>query len=261
MRFAANLSTMFPNLPMPDRYSAAAGLGFKAVECQFVNLTENTPDELKEAMKNAGIEHHVLLNSWPGDNNEFGFAALPGGEEPFFDSISKVLPYTFSLGCRKLHILSGLVQDDCKNTKFLEDMYVGRMQVAAEVLEDHAIVGLIEPLSPRVKNNYFLSSFEKAIELLEKIQRPNIKLLLDIFHLQEIEESMENLEKYYKYAGHIQVSQSPDRREPGAQGRIDYEDVFERLKKLGHNDYIGLEYYPQNSVEESLNWLKKFGSL
>ena len=34
-RFAANLSTLFNEVPFLDRFAAAAGAGFDAVECQF----------------------------------------------------------------------------------------------------------------------------------------------------------------------------------------------------------------------------------
>lgn len=37
-RFAANVSTMFPDLPVAERFAAARAIGFQAVEYPTVNM-------------------------------------------------------------------------------------------------------------------------------------------------------------------------------------------------------------------------------
>ena len=47
------------------------------------------------------------------------------------------------------------------------------------------------------------------------------------------------------YSGHIQVSQVPGRGEPSSAGEINYDYVFQLLRELGYNKWIGCEYNPQ----------------
>ena len=53
-----------------------------------------------------------------------------------------------------------------------------------------------------------MDSFQEGLDLVKEIDHPNIKLQLDIFHLQQIEGNLSrNIEKYLPYVGHIQVAQ------------------------------------------------------
>ena len=70
------------------------------------------------------------------------------------------------------------------------------------------MVGLIEPINPWSVPNYNMDSFQEGLDLVKEIDHPNIKLQLDIFHLQQIEGNLSrHIEKYLPYVGHIQVAQ------------------------------------------------------
>ena len=58
-RFAANLSTMFTELPFLDRFAAAHRAGFDAVECQFPY--EAAPVEVRARSK---AESALTLPAW-----------------------------------------------------------------------------------------------------------------------------------------------------------------------------------------------------
>ncbi|GFU70563.1 hypothetical protein TNCV_748551, partial [Trichonephila clavipes] len=59
-KFAANISTMFKNLPLLERFEAAKKKGFKFVEADF--LYEYHPGTLRNAKMSSGLEM-VLINS------------------------------------------------------------------------------------------------------------------------------------------------------------------------------------------------------
>ena len=48
-------------------------------------------------------------------------------------------------------------------------------------------------------------------------------------------------------AGHIQVAQVPGRHEPDDQGEINYSFVFQTLRSLGYEGWIGCEYIPRGT--------------
>lgn len=49
-------------------------------------------------------------------------------------------------------------------------------------MEPHGITCLIEPLATR--KSYYLRSYALAKEIVEELKRPNLKIMLDTFHLQ-----------------------------------------------------------------------------
>ncbi|CAG2062114.1 unnamed protein product, partial [Timema podura] len=65
-------------------------------------------------------------------------------------------------------------------------VYEDNLRFASKLLENEGIVGLIEPINCYSVPKYYLNSYEKGLEVLRKIKSPNLKLMLDIFHLQFI---------------------------------------------------------------------------
>ncbi|XP_015907945.1 putative hydroxypyruvate isomerase [Parasteatoda tepidariorum] len=258
LKFAANISTMFHEVDVLNRLDMCRRFGFTAFEAQ--NLYDIDIENLL-AKKN-GLDM-VLINSPPdiksnntSNNNYFGYACLPGKEVEFQESLSKAIEFAKSVGCRKVHILAGLKDGSDKNE--LRKTYIENLKRSALLLEKENLIGVIEPLCPEIKPNYFLDSFDDAIEYIKEVGSDHLKLLLDVFHLEMLHKDTLNLmSKFYPYAGHVQVSQAPDRDEPSAKGRIDYQKVFELLN--GYSDFIGLEYTPKRSTVKSLSFLKPCG--
>ena len=55
-----------------------------------------------------------------------------------------------------------------------------------------------------------------------KLDHPNIRLQLDIFHLQQMEGNIcRQLEKLLPWVGHVQLAQVPGRGEPDSPGELD----------------------------------------
>jgi hydroxypyruvate isomerase len=53
---------------------------------------------------------------------------------------------------------------------------------------------------------------------------------------------------------HIQVADNPGRHQPGTGG-IDYPLIFKFLDRSAYGGWIGCEYTPTTSTEDSLKWL------
>src|ERR1700757_1804546 len=111
MRFAANISTLFTALPLPERFAAAAAAGFSAVEMQFPYA--NKPAELAAAARAAGVDI-VLINMPAGDfaAGERGIACIPGRALEFSTAIDQAVTYATALGCPRVNCLAGNIPDD-----------------------------------------------------------------------------------------------------------------------------------------------------
>ena len=73
-------------------------------------------------------------------------------------------------------------------------------------------MGLIEPINPYWVPHYFLNDFDIAQDIITEINHPNIRLMLDIFHLQYQKGNLSNnIKKYLPITGHVQIAQVPDR--------------------------------------------------
>nr|XP_012145575.1 PREDICTED: putative hydroxypyruvate isomerase isoform X2 [Megachile rotundata] len=239
-----------------ERYKLAKEAGFKAVESGFP--FGYSVKDVSEARKKADIEQ-ILINVYTGDvtKGELGYAAIPGEEENFKKSIDLTVEYAKALNCSRIHVMSGKVnQPNAVNDK----VYLNNLLYAVEKFQKENILGLIEPINNITVPNYYMNSFQKGLEVVKTINSPNLKLLFDIFHLQQICGNItKNIKELLPYIGHIQIAQVPHRHEPNTPGEINYKYILSTLEQEGYNGYIGLEYSPKLSSREGLGWIQEFG--
>lgn len=263
LRFCANVSWLFAELPdFTHRIHAAASAGFRAVEAAWPYDTE--VERLRRARRDAGVEV-VLINTPPGDveAGDLGLAAVPGREAEFKQGLDLALSYAKALDCKRIHLMAGRVPVGSKRASVameMEMVFIQNLKYAADVLSKEGITGLIEPINTRITDaRYFLDSPHHAATILEKVGRPNIMLQMDVFHWQIMDGNLtQNIQKYFPLIGHIQIAQVPGRNEPGVAGELDFSYLFSALEEQGYQGYIGCEYKPLRSTDESLGWLRDY---
>ncbi|XP_014273617.1 putative hydroxypyruvate isomerase [Halyomorpha halys] len=257
LKFCANLSFMFQETAsLLERYQLAKEAGFSGIEC--ASPYDFPLHQVVDIKENAKL-NQVLINVPTGNlsEGELGFAALPEKTEGFIESFNRSVEYAKGLKCNLIHIMSGLVPN---KTPLHNLTYENNLRSVVSTLEKEGIIGVIEPINSITVPNYFLNDYEYALEVIQKINSPNLKLQLDIFHLQHIKGNLtHNIKSLLPYVGHIQIAQVPNRNEPGTPGEIDYDYILHLIEKEGYAGWIGLEYKPLNSSKEGLIWLKKFG--
>ena len=117
----------------------------------------------------------------------------------------------------------------------------------------------IEPIN-RYETN-LVNTVRSGIELLEKVDRKNVGLLLDTFHMN-IEEP--SITESMKLAGdllfHFHVADS-NRWYPGA-GHIDFPSVFATLEEIGYTGYVSAEILPfpepDVAARKTIEYLRRF---
>ncbi|CAH0562541.1 unnamed protein product [Brassicogethes aeneus] len=256
-KFCANLAFMYTERPFLERYKLAKESGFKAVESGFPSGF--TQQQVVDAKNAAGIDQ-ILINLFTGDvtKGELGVTAIPGKENEFKERFQTTLSYAKALGAKKIHIMAGKVEGPV--TEDNDRTYENNLKFAAGLLELQDIIGVIEPINKYSVPNYYLNCYDKALSMVNKVNSPNIKIMLDVFHLQHIRGDITNTVKDLKeFIGHVQIAQCPNRNEPNTPGEINYRYILEMLRENGYNDWIGLEYKPKTSVNEGLKWVNEFG--
>ena len=105
---------------------------------------------------------------------------------------------------------------------------------------------------------YFLNRSEQAVKLLSIIDRPNVSLQYDIYHMQIMEgDLIPSIERLLPHIKHMQLADTPGRHEPGT-GEINYSVVLNAIDNLGYKEWIGCEYRPQIDTISGLNWIKPY---
>lgn len=239
-----------------ERFDRARKSGFRYVECTFPFAEPK--NQLKEAKLSSGLEH-VLINGYPGtlQNGDIGLAALPDRKQEFKDNVNLNIEYAKALDCKRIHIMAGKTKG--LDQQLCDETYLENIAFAADKMEKEGLICMLEPINNYVTiPGYYLTDIHKAVDIIKKLNRPNVKLQFDVFHIQLLHGNLtENLKKYFPYIGHIQIAQAPDRCEPGFSGEIDYSYIFTLLEDLGYDGYIGLEYKPRGDTVEGLRWLKE----
>ena len=252
-RFAANLSMMFNEVPFLDRFRAASAAGFTAVE--FLFPYEYSPEELESKAMAANTE--VVLFNMPGGNwgaGERGVAGLPGREEEFREGVEKALVYAERLGTPRLHAMAGIAPagadiSACRVT------LVANLKFAAEKLAAKNITLLLEAINTRDMPGFIVSTQKDSHAICEEVGAPNMKMQMDIYHMQVMEGDLANcLKRYASHCGHIQIAGCPERHEPDT-GEIRYEYLFRGLDEMGYAGWLGCEYRPAGKTADGLLWL------
>ena len=98
--------------------------------------------------------------------------------------------------------------------------------------------------------------FAKAadtIALVSFVNRPSLKLNLDLYHAQIGEGNLIELcRKALPWIGEIQVADVPGRMEPGT-GEINYPAIARALAGMGYRGTIGLEAWPSGTDDVALD--------
>src|SRR6185295_18097926 len=121
LRFCANLNFLFTEVPLLDRFAAAAKAGFKAVE--IGNPYEAPAAEMAARLKSNGLTL-ALFNTTAGDGaaGERGRGALAGREKDFDADIANALSYSEATGCKLIHVMAGVVHQGARRETFVANL-------------------------------------------------------------------------------------------------------------------------------------------
>ncbi len=253
-RFAANLAYLFTELPLLQRFAAAAAAGFAAVELQAPY--DHAPADIRREIERHGLT--VLgINTPPAPGAETGLAAVPGREQDFAALFGRALDYAAAIGGRTVHCLSGKVPPDQRRAA--EHVLAANLRRAADLAAEKGIGLLIEPLNHRDRPDYLLHLPEQAAAIIEQVGRENVRMQFDFYHVQiEAGDLITRFARHFPVIGHVQVAAVPSRAEPD-EGEVNYPALFQMIDRTGYAGWIGCEYKPRGRTEDGLGWCRPYG--
>jgi hydroxypyruvate isomerase len=256
IEFAPNLYHQFLEVPVRERLAAAAEAGFRAVEWHFPY--ELSKQELARQCAEHGLRftYAVVPVDWRRDK---GLAALPGREADFRAAAEKGLDYASHVGFTALQVGAGQVPPGVDRQACL-DVFAKNLDWICGQAAGLPLTLCIEGVCNARFPGFAITTIADAAAMLRRVDRPNLKLVFDTYHLrmEETGPLLPLLERHWADIGHVQIGNAPGRHEPG-EGEIDLHFLLDRLEERGWKAPIGLEYDPAHDTWTSLRWMQRYG--
>ncbi len=120
--------------------------------------------------------------------------------------------------------------------RFLESL-----EDVARYAEPKGVVIAVEPVN-RYEIN-FINRVDEAVEVISKINRPNVGIMPDLFHMNIEEASIEgSLVKFMEHIVYIHFADS-NRLAPG-MGHLNFPNIVNVLRSTGYDGYVTAEILP-----------------
>ncbi|MGZ8201318.1 MAG: hydroxypyruvate isomerase family protein [Methylosarcina sp.] len=253
LRFSANLSLLFTEVELSERFRLAKAHGFDAVEIQFPYSLE--PATIRERL----AEHNqklVLFNIAADDllQGGEGLACVPEKQPRFRQAVADALGYAEQLNPVAINVLPGRCFDKPRQAAYLET-FKRNLLYAADAFLPLGIKTVFEAINTHDMPGFIVHSGEQMLSIRHELNHPGIFLQYDIYHMQRMEENFTDfISRHAGLIGHIQFADCPGRGQPGT-GRIDFKSLFTAIENSGYSGWIGAEYNPEGTTAESLGWL------
>jgi hydroxypyruvate isomerase len=260
IRLCANLHFMYRDAPFLERFAAAAKDGFAGVEMTF--LYDYAATEIRAAADRPGVP--IVEFNAPAGRIEpgvrRGLAAVPGHEREYLDQIHEGLAYARAFDCKLLLSLAGVVLPDASRAAAMQT-FIMNLRKAADLCAPIGVTLLIETNNLHDNPNYLLRTLAEAREVIDRVERPNLRVIFDFYHVQIKEGDVtRRFLEYLDLIDHIQFANPPGRNEPGV-GELDFDHIFHLIESSGYEAWVGAEYFPSRDTQESLRWLRDRGYL
>jgi len=244
MRYSICLDALYSGKDFIESMREIKSLGFNAFEF-WAWWEEKDIDKINTARLELGLEVAAFCT-------KFVSLVDKTKRDVYIKGLKETIPVAKKLDCK---VIISQVGDELKDiTRAAQQLsMIDGLKEAASLLEGGDIILAIEPLNTRVDHEgYFMWQSDEAVDILDRVGSPNVKMLFDIYHQQIMEgdiirRCLKNLDKIV----HFHVAGNPGRHELD-DGEINYPGIFKALDEAGYSGYIGVEYNPKRDVKEGL---------
>jgi len=242
-RLSIMLWTVFADLPFEQRLEKVAEAGYQNVELvgEYRKWTEEDFKRANAKRKELGISFDCTAGLKWG-------VSVPEHRQDLLDELRQTLPIMEKIACPSMIVLSGNrasgmpreVQHQC---------CVDTLKAAAKLVEGKSIDGqpvrlLLETIDPEENPQYYLSEIVEALQVVQEVDHPQVRLLYDFYHEQITGGNLiAKLEKGISHLGLVHIADVPGRHEPGT-GEINYQNIFAKLAELNYTGVVAMEFHP-----------------
>ncbi|MGR9072603.1 MAG: hydroxypyruvate isomerase family protein [Gammaproteobacteria bacterium] len=257
LRFTANLSLLFCEVDLIDRFEAARDAGFEAVEIQFPYSLP--PDAIRRKL----LQHDLKLVLFNVDADDLlqggdGLASVPEKRARFLQALRQTAEYARLLKPEVVNVLPGRCRDPERHGECL-DTFKKNLAAALDAFSPLGVKTVFEAVNTLEMPGFLIHGERQMLDVLQQVGHPDLLIQYDVYHMRTMGENPEEFIRLHAdKIGHIQFADAPGRGQPGT-GSIDFDRLFRLVERAGYKGWLGAEYNPVGTTQESLDWLKKTG--
>ena len=218
-------------------------LGFDILEVACHNFSDTENEYLYQLKEAADAEGIILTGGYGNDSTHNISGADPMIVKAAFDKFEKTFQKMNIAGIKLLggSLYSYWPVDYSLPLNKKEDMKRGieNVRILADMAAEYEITLGMEVLNRF--EGYMLNTCEEAVDFVSKIDRPNVKIMLDTFHMNIEEDSFgDAIRMAGKYLGHLHLGEA-NRRPPFRGGRIPWDEIGEALHDIEYTGTVVME--------------------
>ena len=224
--------------------------GFDYVElplAQMVDLNDEEFSSLKERVGSSGLKCEACNNFFPGSIRLTGNAVDYGKIEEY---LQKALGRAAQLGV-KVVVLGSPKSKNVPEGYPMDNAWsqlVELLRYINPLVRTKSITVVIEPLCKLESN--IINTAAEGLKLVKAVDRENIKLLVDYYHLVMEKEDPEIISDAGSYIKHIHFANPIGRVYP-IEAEDGYLHFMNFLKGVGYKDRISIEAYAKDFCHEA----------
>lgn len=235
--------------PLAKSFGDLAALGYDGVELMTLNPSKLDWAEVKaEAEKN---NLSVVLVCTGEIFGQLGLSYTNPDESIRKEAISRskeIIDFASYLGA---NINIGRVRGQycAQLTKEeTEELAVKAFQELSDYAADKNVMIALETVT--IMQTNFINTLAEGAVMVDRVNRPNFKLMMDVFHLNlEEKDICDAIRKYSSYNIHVHLADN-NRRYPGHCG-LDFEKIISTFKECGYDGAFCTEIFQIPSMEEA----------
>jgi sugar phosphate isomerase/epimerase len=233
----------------PGNLAAIQEAGYDYLEYSFSTVARMTEPDFEALLKTVAaskIKIEAMNGFIPSEIKVVGpkvdNAQITGYLKPALERASRLLAGD-RLGLRIVVCGSGNSRNvpEGFSRETAMDQLVAFLRLTSDLAKPYpGLTIVVEPL--RVKESNIINTIKEGLELVKKVDRPNIRLHADLYHMAENKEGVDGvLEAGSQYLKHTHIANPAGRVYPKAGDAFDYKPFFEALKKIGYQGRLSIE--------------------
>ncbi len=229
----------------------ASDLGFEVVEL-FPSVVLDLSEEEQKKLGEAAKEENIDLNYVTALSEEYDISSKKKDiRDNGINHLKEIIKAIHKTGGKKLsgviYGALGKVPEEGESKSDHLKRSVESMKEAIKVAEDLDILVNVEAVNRY--ETFMLNTSEEAIDYVERVNSPNLKIHLDTYHMNIEEDDLrEAIVNAGDDLGHFHVGEN-NRKPPGMGGHIDWDEVMLGLKENGYRGSIVMEPFIQSEGE------------
>jgi D-psicose/D-tagatose/L-ribulose 3-epimerase len=220
----------------------AADLGFDVLEVAAGGLVEMSDDDLA-ALKQAAQENGIAITSCIGLPAQYNTASLD--EDVRQNGVAYTKRIIDAMNKCGSKILGGIIYaywpaDYSKPVRKEEEIAqaIKSVREMADYAARYNIMLALETVNRF--EQYLFNDAAEAVQFVKDVDRPNVKVMLDCFHMNIEEDFLgDAIRATGEYLGHYHIGEA-NRKVPG-KGHMPWDEIGQALRDINYNGYIVME--------------------